>query len=88
MPENKFEPLRDYLLKEKRIDFVLTFEEIEEILGFGLPRAAQRAEWWDEANPEHPREQSEAIRSTGYDSRRTPDGKAVRFRKAHTIKKW
>ena len=42
MPENKFEPLRDYLLKEKRIDFVLTFEEIEEILGFGC-RAARSA---------------------------------------------
>ena len=85
---NKYEPLHEYLKRETRDDFTLTYEEIEEILGFGLPRAAQRAEWWDEAKPEHPREQSEAIRSTGYDSRRTPDGKAVRFRKPHTIKKW
>jgi hypothetical protein len=85
---NKYEPLHEYLKRETRDDFTLTYEEIEEILGFGLPRAAQRAEWWDEAKPEHPREQSEAIRSTGYDSRRTSDGKAVRFRKPHTIKKW
>ena len=85
---NKYEPLHEYLKRETRDDFTLTYQEIEEILGFGLPRAAQRAEWWDEAKPEHPREQSEAIRSTGYDSRRTPDGKAVRFRKPHTIKKW
>ena len=85
---NKYEPLYEYLMRETRDDFTLTYEEIEGILGFGLPRAAQRAEWWDEAKPEHPREQSEAIRSTGYDSRRTPDGKAVRFRKPHTIKKW
>jgi hypothetical protein len=85
---NKYEPLHEFLKHEKRDDFTLTYEEIEEILGFSLPRAAQRAEWWDEAKPEHPREQNDAIRSAGYDSRRTPDGKAVRFRKPHTIKKW
>jgi hypothetical protein len=85
---NKYEALHEFLLREKRDDFTLTFEEIEEIIGFNLPRAAQRAEWWDEAQPEHPREQSDAIRGAGFDSRRTPDGKAVRFRKPHTIKKW
>ena len=42
---NKYEPLHEYLKREKRDDFTLTYEEIEEILGFGLPRAAQRAEW-------------------------------------------
>ena len=78
MPENKFEPLRDYLLKEKRIDFVLTFEEI---LGFALPRSAQRAEWWDDDTLHHPKLQRQAIREGGYDSRRTPDGMKVRFRK-------
>ena len=81
MPENKFEPLRDYLLKEKRIDFVLTFEEIEEILGFALPRSAQRAEWWDDDTLHYPKLQRQAIREGGYDSRRTPDGMKVRFRK-------
>jgi len=81
MPENKFEPLCDFLLKEKRVDFVLTFEEIEDILGFALPRSAQRAEWWDDDTPHHPKLQRQAIRAGGYDSRRTPDGMKVRFRK-------
>jgi hypothetical protein len=82
----KYEALYEYLLKETRDDFLLTYEEIEEILGFDLPRAAKRAEWWDEDTPEHPRAQSQAIRQAGYDSRRTPDGAKVRFRKASTIK--
>jgi hypothetical protein len=86
MFDNKYAPLHEYLLREKRDDFVLSFEEIEEILDFGLPRAAQRAEWWDEATAEYPREQSEAIRGAGYDSRRAPDGKSVRFRRPSTIK--
>jgi hypothetical protein len=81
MTENKYDPLREYLLKEKRTDFVLTFEEIESILGFNLPRSAQRAEWWDDDTPHNPKLQRQAIRAGGYDSRRTPDGKSVRFRK-------
>ena len=83
---NKFDPLRDYLLKEKRTDFILTFEEIEEILGFDLPRSAQRAEWWDDDTIHHPKLQAQAIRQAGYDSRRTPDGTKVRFRKASLIR--
>jgi hypothetical protein len=83
--ENRFEPLYDYLMKEQRADFVLTFSEIEEILGFPLPRSAQRAEWWDEDTPEHPRDQAQAIRQAGYDSRRMPDGMRVRFRRLSTL---
>ena len=83
--ENKYEPLYDYLMKEKRADFVLTFEEIEEIIGFSLPRAAHRAEWWDDDTPEHPRDQAQAIHQAGYDSRRAPDGGKVRFQRLSTL---
>ena len=68
-------------MKETRDDFILTFEEIEEILGFALPRSAHRAEWWDDDTPEHPRDQAQAIHQAGYDSRRTPEGGKVRFRR-------
>ena len=84
--ENKYEPLYEYLIKEKRDDFVLTYDEIEAILGFDLPRSAKRAEWWDDDTPEHPRDQAQAIHQAGYDSRRSPDGTKVRFRKASTIR--
>jgi len=83
--ENKYEPLYEYLLKQTRADFLMTYEEIEEILGFGLPRAAQRAEWWDDDTPEHPRDQAQAIHQAGYDSRRATDGKHIRFRRLSTL---
>jgi hypothetical protein len=83
--ENKYEPLYDHLMKETRADFILTFEEIEDILGFGLPRVAHRSEWWDNDTPEHPRDQAQAIHQAGYDSRRTPEGGKVRFRKLSTL---
>jgi len=85
MPDNKYEPLYDYLVKHTQADFVLTFEEIEDILGFALPRSAQRAEWWDDGTPEHPKPQAEAIRQAGYDSRRIPEGGKVRFRRFSTL---
>jgi hypothetical protein len=86
--ENKYEPLYEYLLKEKRNDFLLTYEEIEAIIGFALPRAAQRAEWWDDDTPEHPRDQAQAIHQAGYDSRRTSDGTKVRFRRLTTLPRY
>jgi hypothetical protein len=81
MTVNKYNPLRDYLKKQIKTDFVLSFEEIEDILGFALPRSAQRAEWWDDDTPQHPRLQRQAIREGGYDSRRVSEGGKIRFRK-------
>ena len=79
---NKYDPLRDHLMKQSRDEIILSFDEIEEILGFALPRAAQRAEWWFDDTPEHPKLQRQAVREAGRDARRLSTGKAVRFRKA------
>ncbi|MEX2035136.1 MAG: hypothetical protein WEA28_08085 [Xanthobacteraceae bacterium] len=83
---SKYDPLRDYLQGQNKPDFILTFEEIEAILGFALPRSAHRAEWWDDDTPEHPRLQREAVRDAGYDARRQPNGKTVLFRKMSAVR--
>ena len=44
---NDYDALRDYLKKQTLAEFVLTFEQIEEIIDAALPRAAHRASWWD-----------------------------------------
>ena len=44
---NVYDPLRDYLRAQKRAEFVLSFEQIEEIIDAALPRAAHRASWWE-----------------------------------------
>lgn len=82
MTENKFDPLRDYLKAQTVDELVLSYEQIEEILGFDLPRAADRAEWWFDDVPEHPKLQRIAVRDAGFDARRMPDGKRVQFRRA------
>jgi hypothetical protein len=82
MSDNKFDPLRDYLKQQDEREMVLSFEQIEEILGFALPRAAYRAEWWFDDLPQHPKLQRQAVRDAGYDAQRLPEGNRVRFRKS------
>jgi hypothetical protein len=81
MTANKFDPLRDYLQAQKQDEVILTYDEIESILGFALPRAAQRAEWWFDDSPEHPKLQRQAVRDAGFEARRLSDGK-VQFRRS------
>jgi hypothetical protein len=52
---SKYDPLRDYLERtaEHRAEMTLSFEQMESILGFSLPRSAhQYRAWW--ANPRSP----------------------------------
>lgn len=77
-----YDPLREYLSRQTLAELVLSFDQIEEIIGFALPRASQRASWWEkERNPENARPQRDAIRDGGYEATRLADGTGVRFRK-------
>ena len=77
---NDYDPLRDYLKKQTVAEFVLSFERIEEIIDAALPRAAQRASWWETLrSPQEKMPQREACLSAGYIATRLADGKNVRF---------
>ena len=79
---NDYDALRDYLSKQSRVELVLSFEEIEEIIDASLPRAAQRASWWDSLrSPQERMPQREACLAAGYVATRLPDGESVRFRR-------
>ncbi len=79
---NKYDALRDYLLRQTKDEFELSFVEIEEILGFVLSRSSQRARWWEkERNPQDAMPQRNAIRDGGYEATRLTTGDGVRFRR-------
>jgi hypothetical protein len=79
---NDYDLLRDYLKKQKLPEFVLSFEQIEEILDAALPRAAHRASWWEtERSPQEKMPQREACLEAGYIATRQTDGKSVKFKK-------
>lgn len=80
--------LRDYLAKQTADDFALTFAQIEEIIDDALPRAAQRASWWDLLrSPQEKMPQREACLAAGYIATRAPDGASVRFKRRKIIKR-
>src|SRR5450755_5048729 len=77
-----YDALRDYLKKQKLPEFVLSFEQIEEIIDAALPRAAHRASWWEtERSPQEKMPQREACLAGGYIATRQADGRSVRFKK-------
>jgi hypothetical protein len=79
---NDYDALRDYLRKQILPEFVLTFEQIEAIIDADLPRAAQRASWWDSLrSPQEKMPQREACLQGGYIATRQADGKSVKFRR-------
>ncbi len=82
-PVTDYDPLRDYLKKQTRDEFVLSFDEIEELLGFALPRASHRASWWETArSPQVAAPQRIACYEGGYIATRLSDGKSVRFKRS------
>jgi len=79
---NDYQRLREYLKKQKLPEFVLSFEQIEEIIDAPLPRAAQRASWWETLrSPQEKMPQREACREAGYIATRQADGSSVRFKR-------
>jgi hypothetical protein len=79
---NDYDALRDYLKQQKLPELVLSFEAIEEIIGAALPRAAQRASWWETLrSPDVKMPQREACLAAGYIATRMPDGQSVRFKR-------
>jgi hypothetical protein len=79
---NDYDALRDYLKQQTLQEFVLTFEQIEAIIDADLPRAAQRASWWDSLrSPQEKMPQREACLAGGYIATRQADGKSVKFKR-------
>jgi hypothetical protein len=79
---NDYDPLREYLKKQTLPELVLTFEQIEEVIDAALPRAAQRASWWETLrSPQEKMPQREACLEAGYIATRQADGKSVKFKK-------
>ncbi len=86
---DKYDALRDHLKARTEAELVLSFEEIETILGFALSRSSQRARWWEkERNPQDAMPQRNAIRDGGYEATRLPDGTGVRFRRIGMKRIW
>ncbi|WP_137743344.1 DUF7662 domain-containing protein [Robertmurraya siralis] len=80
MYHGKYLELHKYLLKVKEDSVVLSYEEMEIILGFKLPNSASKyVEWWD--NNTHNHTQARAWRTAGWYTGNIKLGESVKFYK-------
>jgi hypothetical protein len=78
----RYDPLRDYLRGQKFSELVLTFRQVEDIIGMPLPNSAIRPQWWENVtDPNTSRSQRIAWRDAGYDAFLIRDTRKVRFKK-------
>lgn len=78
----KYDPLRDYLRRQKTAEFELSFVEIERKLGYMLPNSASLPQWWANAtSPQDRHVQRKAWGDAGYDAFLIAGAERVRFRR-------
>jgi hypothetical protein len=82
----KYDPLRRFLRRRGAVDVLLTFDEIERIIGAMLPHAAGKPDWWGNApSQERGRSQSYAWLEAGYHAHPCDPLSQVWFRTARRI---
>jgi hypothetical protein len=77
---SKYDPLQDYLQKQKLREVELSFREIEAIVGFKLPKSADLPQFW--ANQTGGvRPQRDAWREAGFEAFLIRGSDRVKFRR-------
>lgn len=79
----KYDPLRDYLKRQRADEIELTFAEIERRIGAMLPKSANQAHWWAGVADDGAESlQGQAWKSAGFDALLIAGKDRVLFRKA------
>ncbi|AWI61494.1 DUF7662 domain-containing protein [Sinorhizobium fredii] len=77
---SKYEGLTLRLAKERLREIILTFREIESLIGAALPESARRPQFWaNTSDPEQSRPGNKAAREAGYRSFLLAGHDKVRF---------
>jgi hypothetical protein len=78
----KYDPLREYLRKQKLDEFELTFAEMERKIGYMLPKSAGSAQWWaNTADSDTTHVQRRAWGDAGFEAFLIVGADRVRFRR-------
>lgn len=81
----KYDPLRDYLKRQRADEIELTFAEIERRIGAMLPKSANQAQWWaGVADAGAGSVQGQAWKSVGFDAVLIAGKDRVLFRKTRS----
>ncbi|CAN5287042.1 hypothetical protein BH10PSE2_BH10PSE2_26880 [soil metagenome] len=76
----KYDPLRDYLRRQKTDELELSFVEMERKIGYMLPKSASLPQWWaSTADPATTQIQRRAWGDAGFDALLIAGADRVRF---------
>lgn len=81
----KYSPLTEYLVTAGKDRIILSFQELQAVLGFELPKSARKYRpWWANQKAPHMSSQSKSWQGAGFvvDSVQTADNGWVEFRRA------
>lgn len=78
----KYDPLRDFLKKQRTDQLEMSFTEIERKIGYMLPKSANLQQWWaNTTDPATTHVQRKAWGDAGYDAFLIAGSDRVRFRR-------
>ncbi len=78
----KYDPLRDYLKRQRAEEFDMSFAEIERKIGYMLPKSANLPQWWaNTTDPATTHVQRKAWGDAGYDAFLIAGSDRVRFKR-------
>ena len=81
-PMAKYDPLRNYLRKQRGDDVELSFAEMERKIGYMLPKSAGLPQWWaNTTDPVAAPVQQKAWAEAGFDACLIQGAERVRFRR-------
>jgi hypothetical protein len=82
----KYDPLREHLRKQNLREIILTFQEVEDLIGFPLPASAARPQWWANVTDQKTTHvQRNAWREAGFDAFLIAGSSKVRFQKVRPL---
>jgi hypothetical protein len=76
----KYDPLGKHLRRKNPADVLMSFDDIERVIGAMLPKSAELAAWWGNEKSRDTRHvQCRAWLDAGYEATLMPGGDKVRF---------
>ncbi|AQR60617.1 hypothetical protein BZG35_02355 [Brevundimonas sp. LM2] len=83
----KYDPLRDYLRKQKSEELELSFVEMERKIGYMLPKSAGQPQWWaNTTDPATTHVQRKAWGDAGFDAFLIAGADRVRFKRIQSTR--
>ncbi|SPU55268.1 Uncharacterised protein [Brevundimonas vesicularis] len=84
----KYDPLRDYLRKQKSEELELSFVEMERKIGYMLPKSASLPQWWaNTTDPTTTDVQRKAWGDAGFDAFLIAGADRVRFKRNQSVQR-